>query len=93
MAASMHIDVDEQAAEEIRELAALLDKTPEETAEEILANGMHILRRYAFYKKRSETADGTKGLEILKRAGVGNPPDPGDELPEDLQYLLTERDR
>jgi NAD(P)H-nitrite reductase large subunit len=93
MAASMNIEVDGQAAEEIRELAALLKKTPEETAGEILANGMHMFRRYAFYKHRSETADGTRGLEILKRAGVGNPPDPGDELPEDLKYLLTERDR
>jgi hypothetical protein len=93
MAATMQIEVHEEAAEQIRELAATLQKTPEETAEEVVTNGLHMLRRYAALLKRSEAIDIAEGRAILKRAGRGNPPDPGDELPEDLRYLLTERDR
>jgi len=81
MATSMHIEVDEEAAEEIRELAATLQKTPEETMEEVVANGLHMLRRYAFLLKKSKTADIGDALAILNRGG-NEPPVPGDELPE-----------
>lgn len=93
MAASMQIEVHEEAAEQIRELAMTLQKTPEETAENVLTNGLHMMRRYAALLKRSEKANIDEARAILERAGKGNPPDQGDEVPEDLQYLLTERDR
>jgi hypothetical protein len=91
MAVSMQIEVHEEAAEQIRELAATLRRTPEEIAEEVVTNGLHMLLRYAALLKRSATVDIAEGRAILKRAGVGNAPDPGDELPEDLQYLIRER--
>ena len=81
MAASMHIEVDEEAAEQIRELAATLKKTPEETVEEVVTNGLHMLRRYASLLKKSETANIDEALAILNRGG-NEPPVPGDELPE-----------
>ena len=89
----MHIDINEDAAEEIQRLATALEWTPEQTEKEIVTNGIHMLRRYAFLMKSSKSVDVAEAIEILNRAGAGNPPDPGDELPEDLQYLLTERNR
>ena len=93
MGSAMQIALDEEEAEQVRELAIDLEQTPEKVAEEAMANGMLMLRRYAYLKKRSKNADIGRALEILNRAGKDNPPDPGDELPEDLQYLLTERVR
>ncbi len=81
MAATMQIQLDADSAEEIRELAAVLQRTPEETAEEIVANGIHMLRRYASYVKNAHTVSPEQGSEILRRAG-NEPPLPGDELPE-----------
>jgi hypothetical protein len=79
MAATMQVELN---ADEIRELASILQKTPEETAENVVANGMHMLRRYAFYIKNPGQVTPEEGIAILKMAGRGNSPDSGDELPE-----------
>ena len=81
MAASMQIEVDEEAAEQIRELAAALQMTPKETAEQVVLNGLYMLRRYAFLMRKSGTAGSEEALAILNRGG-NEPPIPGDELPE-----------
>jgi len=87
----MQIELDATATDEIRKLASALHKTPEEAFEDVLANGIHTMQRFAFYTKNRGTVSAERGLEILRKAGVGNPPDPGDELPDDLKYLLDER--
>jgi len=93
MSTTMQIELDANAADEIRDIAAVLHKTPEETAEQMVSNGLHMLRRYAFYIRNAGTVTPQEGLEILSRAGKGNPPDPGDEIPDDLKVLLEQRGR
>ena len=49
------------------------------------------MRRFHRSKQSATRVDVSAALEILSRAGKGNPPDPGDELPYDLKVLLDER--
>jgi predicted transcriptional regulator len=84
MSATMQIELDANATNEIRELAAMMHRTPEETAEEMIAHAMHRARRYAFYLKKAGTVSPERGIEILRSMGKGMPPDPGDELPEEF---------
>ncbi|HEY5331888.1 MAG TPA: hypothetical protein VIJ79_18555 [Acidobacteriaceae bacterium] len=79
------------AAEQIRELAVALNRTPEQMADEVVSNGLHAMRRFAYLKKLSETVDVEKVRLSLRDVGRDNPPDPGDELPDDLKYLLDRR--
>jgi len=89
--ATMQLELDANVSDEIRQLASALHKTPEEALREALSNGMHVLRRYAFYAERRGTVSAERGLEILSRAGKGNPPDPGDEIPDDLKEWVEAR--
>lgn len=91
MPAAMHLELDEHYSQQIHDLAVTLHRTPESVADEVLAGGMHMLQRYAYLKKRSENANIERAIEFLNRPGNNNPPDPGDELPDDLKYLLDER--
>ena len=93
MSSALHIDFDEVATRKIRKLAGRLERTPEDMAQEAMTYGMYMLQRYARLRERSNTADVAKAIAILRKAGRDNPPDPGDELPEDLQYLLAEGGR
>jgi len=45
-----------------------------------LAEKLSALRTESYFAERAARADIPKALEILKRAGVGNPPVPGVEL-------------
>jgi hypothetical protein len=92
MSSSIHMDFTEAESEQIRRVATSLEQTPEDIALEAHTYGMYMLQRYAALRKRAEKADVAKAIEILRRAGKNNPPDPGDELPEDLRYLLAEYD-
>jgi hypothetical protein len=88
MAASMQIQLDEQVTQQIRELSVELHQTDEEVAEQVVKNGVHALRRQAFYERNVGSANVERAIEILRSAGGNNPPMPGDELPDDLKYLL-----
>jgi hypothetical protein len=46
-----------------------------------LAEKLSALRTESYFAERAARADIPKALEILKRAGAGNPPMPGDDLP------------
>ena len=46
-----------------------------------VAEKLSALRTESYFADRATRADIPKALGILKRAGVDNPPDPGDELP------------
>jgi len=91
MSASSQIEIGSMAAEQIRELAVALNRTPEQMADEVVSNGLHAMRRFAYLKKLSETVDVEKVRLSLRDVGRDNPPDPGDELPDDLKYLLDRR--
>ncbi|GEO41413.1 hypothetical protein GGE65_005743 [Skermanella aerolata] len=45
-----------------------------------LAEKLSALRTESYFAERAARADIPKALEILKRAGAGNPPVPGDDL-------------
>lgn len=46
-----------------------------------VAEKLSALRTEAYFTERAARGDVKKALRILKRAGAGNPPVPGDELP------------
>jgi hypothetical protein len=47
-----------------------------------VAEKLSALRTESYFQERSARANIPKALDRLKRAGVGNPPMRGDELPE-----------
>ena len=49
-----------------------------------VAEKLSALRTEEYFAERAARGDVTKALRILKRAGAGNPPVPGDELPKKL---------
>ena len=46
-----------------------------------VAEKLSALRTADYFQERAKRGDIAEALEILKRAGVGNPPVAGDELP------------
>ena len=84
------VRLDEQEAQEVRTLAQTLHQSPEEVTREIISNGMHMVRRWAYLKSRAETVNVDEVIAMLRSKRNDNPPDPGDELPEDLKYVLFE---
>ena len=46
-----------------------------------VAEKVSALRTEEYFAERAAKGDIKKALRILKRAGKGNPPAPGDELP------------
>jgi hypothetical protein len=46
-----------------------------------VAEKVSALRTEEYFAERARQGDVRKALRILKRAGVGQPPDAGDELP------------
>ena len=48
-----------------------------------VAEKLSLLRAEMRFRKLASRADRGKTLEVLERAGAGNPPMPGDELPRD----------
>ncbi|MFT4183718.1 MAG: toxin-antitoxin system HicB family antitoxin [Rhizobium sp.] len=45
-----------------------------------VAEKLSALRTASYFQERAMRADIGKALEVLGRAGVGNPPDKGDEI-------------
>ena len=92
MSAFLQIEVDEQVIEEIRELAVSLHWTSEQVTDELVANGLLMMRRFVFLTKQAKATPDLveRAVAVLRRASKDNPPDPGDELPEDLRYILSE---
>jgi len=50
-----------------------------------VAEKVSALRTEDYFRERGRRADRAETLRILERAGRGNPPRKGDELPADLQ--------
>ncbi len=48
-----------------------------------VAEKLSALRTEDYFRERAARADIPRALEILARAGVGNPPVEGDELPDE----------
>jgi hypothetical protein len=50
-----------------------------------VAEKLAVTRTMEFFQRYTRDADVPRALVLLKRAGVGNPPMPGDELPKSWQ--------
>src|SRR5947208_13498182 len=50
-----------------------------------VAEKVSALRTEEYFRERARRANRVEGLRILKRAGKGNPPIKGDELPPDWE--------
>jgi hypothetical protein len=91
MPTSEALHISNYADEHIREYAAEAGYDPQSVLEEAVITGISAMRRFYRLKQAATEESVKESLEILGRAGQDNPPDPGDELPEDLKYLLDER--
>ena len=52
-----------------------------------VAEKLSALKTAAYFSQRAAKGNVSRALRILKRAGVGNPPTPGDELPKRRRRL------
>lgn len=57
----------------------------ERVIQEALEHGLVELRSEHFFRSRRGMGDVTNSLAILRRAGAGRSPMPGDEIPSDLR--------
>ena len=70
--------------EEIRKVAETEGVAVNQLINVAVAEKLSALRTESYFRERAARGDVTKALEILARAGKGNPPMPGDGLPEKL---------
>ena len=56
-----------------------------------VAEKVSALRTEEYFRERARRANRVEGLRILKRAGKGNPPVEGDELPPDWEITAPEK--
>ena len=75
---------------ELEGFAVQRSADPEALVDEVLLEGIAAIRERLFWEERRKGVDVQKGIDAFNRMGKNNPPDPGDELPEDLKYLLNE---
>lgn len=75
---TLHI-TDETVIHQAEVLAKLHGVTVEQIVKETMEQAF---RAETYFQERARRADPAKALAILDRMGIGNPPDPGDELPE-----------
>ena len=58
-----------------------------------VAEKLSAIRTASFFHERAHRANIPEAIEILKRMGEGNPPVPGDELPESEKLYKSRRQR
>ena len=68
--------------EEARKLAHTEGVAINQLINVAVAEKVSALRTEEYFAERAARGDVRKALRVLKRAGVGNPPTPGDELPK-----------
>lgn len=68
--------------EEARKLAEKEGVAVNQLINVAVAEKLSALRTEEYFRERSARADLTEAREILSRAGKGNAPAPGDELPQ-----------
>jgi len=54
-----------------------------------VAEKLAVMRTLEFFRRYTRDADVARAREILDRAGSGNPPMPGDELPDGWKNRQT----
>jgi predicted transcriptional regulator len=91
MAQGHQIELDPAVMEKLNAFATERNAAPAAIANEAIKEGLASMEERLFWEERRAGASVERGLAALRSAGIGNAPDPGDELPEDLQYLAHER--
>jgi hypothetical protein len=71
--------------EELRKAAELEGVALNQLINVAVAEKLSALRTEDYFRDRARRADRTETLRILDRAGKGNPPMEGDELPPEWQ--------
>ena len=69
--------------EELRKVAESEGVALNQLINTAVAEKLAVLRTEEFFRGRARRADRFETLRILAKAGKGNPPVPGDELPSD----------
>jgi hypothetical protein len=75
--------------EELRKTAELEGVAINQLINVAVAEMVSALRTEEYFRERGRRADRAETLRILNRAGKGNVPTPGDEIPPDLQKKPT----
>jgi predicted transcriptional regulator len=86
-----HVALNPTVAAKLEVLARNRELAPDVIANEVIEEGLAAIEERQFWEERRAGASVERGLAALRSAGIGNAPDAGDELPEDLQYLIHER--
>ena len=68
--------------EELRGVAEAEDTTLNQFINVAVAEKLAALRTEAYFRERVAKADVPGALKVLDRLGIGNPPLPGDRMPE-----------
>jgi hypothetical protein len=68
--------------EEVRRLAAAEGVAVNQLINVAVAEKLSALRTEDYFRERAARGDVMKALSVLARAGAGNPPMKGDELPD-----------
>ena len=86
-----HVALNPSVAAKLEAIARKREAEPDAVANEVIEEGLAVIEEPQFWEERRASASTERGLAALRSAGIGNAPDPGDELPEDLQYLIHKR--
>jgi len=84
------IAVDDIVMQEARALASESGVTVEELLKQALEHGIISLREGQFFRLRRRKGNVAEALALLRAAGAGKPPMPGDEIPDEVKALYPE---
>lgn len=90
MEPSANIAIDHSLLAQAELVAKETNLPVEQIIQSALQQGLTELRSESFFRSRRGRGNVEKALAILRRAGNGRPPDPGDEIPDDVRALYPE---
>ena len=77
--------------EELRTIAASEGVALNQLINVAVAEKLSALRTEDYFRERSRQANRSETMRILEKAGTGNPPIPGDELPSQVTMARAPR--
>jgi hypothetical protein len=84
------ISVDRVVLREVEALARETGLSVEEIVHQALEQGIMGLRSAQFFSVRRGKGNLAEALALLRAAGAGKPPIPGDEIPDEVKALYPE---
>jgi len=77
--------------EELRSIAASEGVALNQLINVAIAEKLSALRTEDYFRERARRANRSETMRILEKAGIGNPPMPGDELPPATKQSRSSR--